>query len=159
MLQNKTVLLGAGGGPLTWVAVDVLRALQRAGARVWVILSTETAAFVPALTFQTLAGGEVVPAEAMYGTMLGGHFRPLNTWVEPVQAMVLPLGPPVPPRAGPRDRTLSGAGRFRVVGRRHRFAVWIQPLRHLGDCVRQRPQPAARELHAVYSNRRRDQPR
>ena len=23
MLQNTTVLLGAGGGPLTWVAVDV----------------------------------------------------------------------------------------------------------------------------------------
>jgi len=89
MLQNKTVLLGAGGGPLTWVAVEVLRALQRAGARVRVILSTETVAFVPALTFQTLAGGEVVPAEAIYGTMLGGHFRPLSTWVEPVQAMVV----------------------------------------------------------------------
>src|SRR2546426_3912527 len=89
MLQNKTVLLGAGGGPLTWVGVEVLRALQRAGARVRVILSTETEAFVPALTFQTLAGGEVVPAEAMYGTMIGGHFRPLSTWIEPVEAMVV----------------------------------------------------------------------
>jgi len=89
MLQNKIVLLGAGGGPLTWVGVEVLRALQRAGARVRVILSTETEAFVPALTFQTLAGGEVVPAEAMYGTMIGGHFRPLSTWVEPVAAMVV----------------------------------------------------------------------
>ena len=89
MLQNKIVLLGAGGGPLTWVAVEVLRALQRAGARVQVILSTETEAFVPALTFQTLAGGEVVPAEAMYGTMIGGHFRPLRTWIEPVEAMVV----------------------------------------------------------------------
>jgi phosphopantothenoylcysteine decarboxylase/phosphopantothenate--cysteine ligase len=89
MLQNKIVLLGAGGGPLTWVGVEVLRALQRAGARVRVILSTETEAFVPALTFQTLAGGEVVPAEAMYGTMIGGHFRPLSTWIEPVEAMVV----------------------------------------------------------------------
>src|SRR5215475_923189 len=89
MLQNKTVLLGAGGGPLTWVAVDVLRALQRAGAQVRVVLSTETEAFVPALTFQTLAGGEVVPAEAMYGMIQGGHFRPLSTWVEPVEAMVV----------------------------------------------------------------------
>jgi phosphopantothenoylcysteine decarboxylase/phosphopantothenate--cysteine ligase len=88
MLQNKIVLLGAGGGPLTWVAVEVLRAVQRAGAQVRVILSTETEAFVPALTFQTLAGGEVVPAEAMYGTMIGGHFRPLSTWVEPVEVMV-----------------------------------------------------------------------
>jgi phosphopantothenoylcysteine decarboxylase / phosphopantothenate---cysteine ligase len=56
MLQNTTVLLGAGGGPLTWVAVDVLRALQRAGAQVRVLLSTETEMFVPALTFQALTG-------------------------------------------------------------------------------------------------------
>src|SRR5712692_2540364 len=89
MLQNTTVLLGAGGGPLTWVAVDVLRALQRAGARVRIVLSTETATFVPALTFQTLTGGEVVPAEAMYGTMVGGHFRSLSTWIEQVEAMVV----------------------------------------------------------------------
>ena len=81
MLQNTTVLLGAGGGPLTWVAVEVLRALQHAGARVRVVLSTETATFVPALTFQALTGGEVIPAEAMYGTMVGGQFRPLSAWL------------------------------------------------------------------------------
>ena len=39
--HNRTV--GSGGGPLTWVAVDVLRALQRVGAQVRVILSAETA--------------------------------------------------------------------------------------------------------------------
>jgi phosphopantothenoylcysteine decarboxylase/phosphopantothenate--cysteine ligase len=89
MLQNATVLLGAGGGPLTWVAVDVLRALQRAGAQVRVLLSTETEMFVPALTFQALTGGEVVPADAMYGTMVGGHFRPLSAWVESAVAMVV----------------------------------------------------------------------
>src|SRR6202795_1081210 len=87
MLHNKTVLLGAGGGPLTWVAVEVLRALQRAGARVRGILSSETETFVPALPFQTLTGGEVVPAEAMYGTMVGGHFRPLSAWGEPAAAL------------------------------------------------------------------------
>src|SRR5712692_5800257 len=67
----------------------MLQALQRAGAQVRVLLSTETEIFVPALTFQTLTGGEVVPAEAMYGTMVGGHFRPLSAWVEQVEAMVL----------------------------------------------------------------------
>src|SRR4030095_473351 len=60
MLQNTTVLLGAGGGPLTWVAADVLRALQRAGAQVRVILRAETEIFIPALTFPALTGGEVV---------------------------------------------------------------------------------------------------
>ena len=89
MLQNKSVLLGAGGGPLTWVAVDVLRALQRAGAQVRVVLSTETTAFVPALTFQTLTGGEVIPAEAMYGTLVGGQFRSLSAFVEPAEALVV----------------------------------------------------------------------
>ena len=89
LLQDKSVLLGAGGGPLTWVAVDVLRALQRAGARVQVVLSAETEAFVPALTFQALTGGEVVPAEALYGTLVGGHFRPLSTVVEQAEAMVV----------------------------------------------------------------------
>src|SRR5215470_10934581 len=89
MLQNTTVLLGAGGGPLTWVAVDVLRALQRAGAQVRVLLSAGTVMFVPALTFQALTGGEVVPADAVYGTMTGGHFRPLSAWVESVAAMVV----------------------------------------------------------------------
>src|SRR6266702_7218542 len=89
MLQDTTVLLGAGGGPLTWVAVDVLRALQRAGAQVRVILSAETEIFVPALTFQALTGGEVVPADAMYGTMVGGHFRPLSAWVASVAAIVV----------------------------------------------------------------------
>jgi len=94
MLQNKSVLLGAGGGPLTWVAVDVLRALQRAGAQVQVVLSAETEAFVPALTFQTLTGGEVVPADAMYGMLVGDHFRPLSTVVEQAEAMaVVPATP------------------------------------------------------------------
>src|SRR5919199_456225 len=89
MLQDTTVLLAAGGGPLTWVAVDVLRTLQRAGAQVRVILSAETEIFVPALTFQALTGGEVVPADAMYGTMVEGHFRPLSAWVASAAAMVV----------------------------------------------------------------------
>ena len=89
MLDNTTVLLGVGGGPLTWVAVDVLRALQRAGAQVRVILSPDTETFIPALTFQALTNGEVLPADAMYGTMVGGHFRPLSAWVEDSAALVV----------------------------------------------------------------------
>jgi phosphopantothenoylcysteine decarboxylase/phosphopantothenate--cysteine ligase len=89
MLQNKTVLLGAGGGPLTWVAVEVLRALQRAGARVRVVLSAETEAFVPALTFQALTAGAVSAATDLYGTVVGGHFRPLTAVVQDVDAVVV----------------------------------------------------------------------
>src|SRR4029453_7618258 len=94
MLHNKTVLLGVGSGPLTWVAVEVLRALQRAGARVRVVLSTATAAFMPALTFQTLAGGEVVTADGVYGTVVGERFRPLTEVVQGSDLMlVVPATP------------------------------------------------------------------
>jgi phosphopantothenoylcysteine decarboxylase/phosphopantothenate--cysteine ligase len=95
MLYEKTVLLGAGGGPLTWVAVEVLRSLQRAGARVRVVLSTETEAFVPALTFQTLAGGEVSAAESPYGAVVGGQFRPLAALVQDSAALVVVPATPV----------------------------------------------------------------
>ncbi|MEE8290692.1 MAG: phosphopantothenoylcysteine decarboxylase, partial [Candidatus Tectomicrobia bacterium] len=94
MLRNKTVLLGVGSGPLTWVAVEVLRALQRAEARVHVVLSTETEAMVPALTFQTLAREMVIPAHELYGSTVGGDFRPLSALMQAVDAMlVVPATP------------------------------------------------------------------
>lgn len=89
ILQNKTILLGVGSGPLTWLAVDVLRGLQRAGAQVQVILGTEAEAFVPALTFQTLAGEVVWPAQECYGMMAGGHFRSLAALVDGMDAIVV----------------------------------------------------------------------
>jgi phosphopantothenoylcysteine decarboxylase/phosphopantothenate--cysteine ligase len=89
ILQNKTIVLGVGSGPLTWLAVDVLRGLQRAGARVYVILGTEAEAFVPALTFQTLAGEVVWPAHACYGMTAGGSFRSLAALMAGVDAMVV----------------------------------------------------------------------
>ncbi len=89
MLQNTTVLLGVGSGPLTWVAVEVLRALQRAGARVHVVLSADTEAFVPALTFQTLAGESVVLPGELYGAAVSGAFRPLTAVLAPVDAFVV----------------------------------------------------------------------
>jgi phosphopantothenoylcysteine decarboxylase/phosphopantothenate--cysteine ligase len=89
MLRNKTVLLGAGDGPLTWVAVEVLRALQRAGAHVRVVLSLATEAFVPALTFQTLAGAPVILPQDLYGTMVGSQLQPLATVLAQVDAVVV----------------------------------------------------------------------
>jgi phosphopantothenoylcysteine decarboxylase/phosphopantothenate--cysteine ligase len=89
MLHNKTVLLGVGSGPLTWVGVEVLRALQRAGARVRVLLSRDTEAFVPALTFQTLAGEQVITASDVYGTVVGEHVCPLAQVVQDSDALLL----------------------------------------------------------------------
>src|SRR5919109_2841293 len=96
MLHNKTVLLGVGSGPLTWVAVEAVRALQRAGARVRVLLSADTETFVPALTFQALTQGEVIAAGDLYGTIVGEHFRPLAQVVQNIDVMlVVPATPAV----------------------------------------------------------------
>ncbi|ETX07535.1 flavoprotein [Candidatus Entotheonella palauensis] len=89
VLQNKTILLGVGSGPLTWLAVDVLRGLQRAGAHVHVVLGAEAEVFVPALTFQTLAGEVVWPAQDCYGMMVGGHFRSLAALMDAIDAIVV----------------------------------------------------------------------
>jgi phosphopantothenoylcysteine decarboxylase/phosphopantothenate--cysteine ligase len=94
MLHKKTVLLGVGSGPLTWVGVEVLRALQRAGARVRVVLSRDTEAFVPALTFQTLAGAQVITANEVYGTVVGERLCPLVQVVQESDALlVVPTTP------------------------------------------------------------------
>ena len=88
-LHHKTIALGVGSGPLTWLAIDVLRGLQREGAQVRVILSAQADAFVPALTFQTLAGEVVWPAQECYGLMVGGHFQSLAALMADVDAMVV----------------------------------------------------------------------
>ncbi|MCZ6874570.1 MAG: bifunctional phosphopantothenoylcysteine decarboxylase/phosphopantothenate--cysteine ligase CoaBC [bacterium] len=94
MLHNKRILLGIGSGPLTWLAVDILRDLQRAGAEVQVILSQGTESFVPALTFQTLSGKQTISAHALYGEVVGGRFRSLADVVHETDAMLVsPLTP------------------------------------------------------------------
>lgn len=88
-LREKTILLGAGGGPSTSTAIEVLRALQRAGAAVRVILSTETEAFVPALTFCSLADGSVVMPGDLYGRLTAQDFRSLRNLVKDADGLVV----------------------------------------------------------------------
>ncbi len=96
ILQNKTILLGVGGGPLTWLAVDVLRGLQRAGAHVHVMMGTGAESFVPGLTFQTLSGEMVWSPHECYGMMVSGHFRSLSSLVADMDAIaVVPASPAV----------------------------------------------------------------
>ena len=59
MLQGKSVLLGVTGGIAVYKAVDVLRLLVKAGARVHVIMTRNAQEFVTPLTFQTLSGNPV----------------------------------------------------------------------------------------------------
>ncbi len=89
MLQDKIILLGVGGGPLTPAAVEVLRALQRAGAGVRVVLSAGTETFVPALTFRSLAAGDVVMPGDLYGRMGAQDFCSLHGLVENADGLVV----------------------------------------------------------------------
>ena len=89
MLQDKTILLGVGGGPLTAAAVEVLRALQRAGAGVRVVLSAETEAFVPALTFRSLVDGDVVMPDDLYGRLGAQDFHSLRDWAAGADGLVV----------------------------------------------------------------------
>ena len=89
MLQAKTIMLGVGGGPLTSVAIEVLRALQRAGAGVRVVLSAETEAFVPALTFRSLADGDVLMPGDLYGRMGAQDFHSLHALVRNADGLVV----------------------------------------------------------------------
>ena len=89
MLQAKTIILGVGGGPLTSAAIEVLRALQRAGAGVRVMLSAETEAFVPALTFRSLAAGDVLMPGDLYGRMGAQDFHSLRGLVRNADGLVV----------------------------------------------------------------------
>ena len=89
MLQAKTIMLGVGGGPLTSSAIEVLRALQRAGAGVRVVLSAETEAFVPALTFRSLADGGVLMPGDLYGRMGAQDFHSLHALVRNADGLVV----------------------------------------------------------------------
>lgn len=59
MLKNKTIILGVSGGIAAYKAVELLRLLTKAGARVHVVMTRSACEFVTPLTFQTLSGQPV----------------------------------------------------------------------------------------------------
>lgn len=59
MLDGKTVILGVTGGIAVYKAVELLRLLTKAGAKVHVIMTKAATEFVTPLTFQTLSGNPV----------------------------------------------------------------------------------------------------
>ena len=63
--------------------------MQRAGAAVRVILSAETDAFVPALTFRSLADGDVVMPGDLYGCLGAQDFRSLRGLVKDADGLVV----------------------------------------------------------------------
>ncbi len=59
MLKGKTIILGVSGGIAVYKAVELLRLLIKAGAKVQVVMTRAACEFVTPLTFQTLSGQPV----------------------------------------------------------------------------------------------------
>ena len=59
MYRDKQILLGVAGGIAAYKAVELLRLLVKAGARVQVVMTRHAQEFVAPLTFQTLSGNPV----------------------------------------------------------------------------------------------------
>ena len=59
MYRDREILLGVAGGIAAYKAVELLRLLVKAGARVHVVMTRHAQEFVAPLTFQTLSGNPV----------------------------------------------------------------------------------------------------
>jgi len=59
VLCDKKIILGVSGSIAAYKAVEVLRLLVQAGARVHVVMSTNAVKFVTPLTFEALSGNPV----------------------------------------------------------------------------------------------------
>lgn len=58
-LRGKTVVVAVGGGIAAYKACELVRLLDKAGAKVWVTMTRRAAQFVAPLTFQALTGHPV----------------------------------------------------------------------------------------------------
>jgi len=60
MLNGKNVIIGVSGGIAAYKAVDLVSRLKKAGASVYVIMTSAAAKFVTPLTFREISGNPVV---------------------------------------------------------------------------------------------------
>lgn len=60
MLNGKNVVMGVSGGIAAYKAVELVSRLKKAGASVYVIMTTSAAKFVTPLTFREISGNPVV---------------------------------------------------------------------------------------------------
>lgn len=60
ILHNKEIVLGVCGGIAAYKAAELLRLIQKAGARIRVIMTRNAAAFVGPTTFEALSGRRVL---------------------------------------------------------------------------------------------------
>lgn len=69
-MYNKTVVVGVSGGIAAYKAAELVRALKKEGAQVYVMMTKSACEFVTPLTFQTLSQNFVV----------SGMFEQPHTW-------------------------------------------------------------------------------
>ena len=85
-LKDKNIVFGVCGGIAAYKAVDLLRVLLKAGARIRVIMTRAAQAFVGPLTFEAISGHSVWTH--MFGEQEDTPFRHI-AWAEDVDAVVI----------------------------------------------------------------------
>jgi len=60
MFQNKKILIGITGGIAAYKAADLVSALRKAGADVWVIMTENAKKFISPMTFRSLSHNPVI---------------------------------------------------------------------------------------------------
>lgn len=81
-LEGKTILLGITGGIAAYKSCNIVRLLQKRGARVKVVMSEHATEFVGPLTFRALTNEPVAvglfddPSDPIHHISLGAGTRP-----------------------------------------------------------------------------------
>lgn len=86
LLDDKLIVLGVTGGIAAYKSVELLRQLQREGARVRVIMTRNAAAFVGPLTFEALSGHSVYMD--VVETNVSGEIRHIS-WADKADAVIV----------------------------------------------------------------------
>jgi phosphopantothenoylcysteine decarboxylase/phosphopantothenate--cysteine ligase len=81
-LENRRILLGVTGGIAAYKACEVLRALQREGAEVRVMMTENAQKFIAPLTFEALSKQEVVTSLFPPNRVVTTHHISTAEWAE-----------------------------------------------------------------------------
>jgi phosphopantothenoylcysteine decarboxylase/phosphopantothenate--cysteine ligase len=85
-LKKKNIVVGVCGGIAAYKAVDLVRALTKAGACIRVVMTRSARAFVGPITFESLSGNPVWTH--MFGEPSGEPFRHI-AWAQEADAIVV----------------------------------------------------------------------
>jgi len=85
-LKNKTIILGVSGGIACYKSVEIVRLLQKAGSKVFVMMTKNATNFVGPMTFEAISGNPV--CLELFKTTPNTTFHHIE-WAEMADAVVV----------------------------------------------------------------------